>query len=87
MLVDQNGIHKGQLARGENKSIQTDRVILVPGASVEIETVRWMYPAFVEEGMLEPQIADLLNSREVPTEDGGKWTGGRVHRAASEGRE
>ncbi|MEA2909828.1 MAG: hypothetical protein QOJ15_1909 [Bradyrhizobium sp.] len=79
MLVDQNGVHKGQLARGEHKSIQTDRVILVPGAPVELETVRWMYKAFVEEGMLEPQIADLLNSREVPTEDGGKWTGGRVH--------
>src|SRR3954469_9837829 len=32
MLVDQNGAHKGALGRGENKSIQTDRVILVPGA-------------------------------------------------------
>lgn len=79
MLVDQNGGHKGQLARGEHKSIQTDRVILVPGVSVEIETVRWMYKAFVEEGLLELQIADLLNSREVPTENGGKWTRGRVH--------
>src|ERR1700674_3933956 len=65
MLVDQNGVHKGQLAPGEHKSSQTDRVILVPGVPVEIETVRWMYKAFVEEGMLEPQIADLLNSREV----------------------
>src|SRR6201746_1423208 len=49
MLVDQNGVHKGRRARGEHKSIQTDRVILVPGAPVEIETVRWMYKAFVEE--------------------------------------
>src|SRR5471030_1610293 len=79
VLVDQNGIHKGPLARGEHKSIQTDRVILVPGAPVEIETVRWMYKAFVEEGMLEPQIADLLNSRHVQTEDGRSWTRGRVH--------
>src|SRR5712675_2118634 len=79
MLVDQNGVHKGQLARGEHKSIQTDRVILVPGAPLEIETVCWMYKAFVDEGMLELQIADLLESREVPTEDGGKWTSGRVH--------
>jgi DNA invertase Pin-like site-specific DNA recombinase len=30
MLVDQNGTQKGALARGEHKSIQTDRVILVP---------------------------------------------------------
>jgi hypothetical protein len=52
MLVEQHGAHKGQLARGEHKSIQTDRVILVPGAPMEIETVRWMYKAFVEEGSL-----------------------------------
>jgi len=59
MLVDQNGAHKGALGRGEHKSIQTDRVILVPGAPVEIETVQWMYRAFVEEGKLEQDIADL----------------------------
>jgi DNA invertase Pin-like site-specific DNA recombinase len=79
MLVDQNGAHKGALGRGEHKSIQTDRVILVPGAPVEIETAQWMYRAFVEEGKLEQEIADLLNSRHVQTEDGRSWTRGRVH--------
>lgn len=79
MLVDQNGTHKGALQRGEHKSIQTDRVILVPGAAVEIETVQWMYREFVEQGKPEQQIADLLNSRHVPTEDGRSWTKGRVH--------
>ncbi len=38
-----------------------------------------MYRAFVEEGKLEHHIADLLDSRRVPTEDGGKWSKGRVH--------
>jgi len=79
MLVDQNGLRKGELFRGEHKSIQTDRVILIPGAPVEIETVQWMYRAFVEEGKLEQEIADLLNSREVLTDDGRNWTRGRVH--------
>jgi DNA invertase Pin-like site-specific DNA recombinase len=79
MLVDQNGTHKGALGRGEHKSIQTDRVILVPGAPVEIEAVQWMYRAFVEEGKLEQEIADLLDSRNVQTEDGCSWTRGRVH--------
>jgi len=79
MLVDQSGAHKGVLGRGEHKSIQTDRVILVPGEPVEIETVRWMYRAFVEEGKLEQDIAELLDGRKVPTEDGRKWTRGRVH--------
>lgn len=79
MLVDQNGAHKGVLDRGEHKSIQTDRVILVPGEAVEIETVRWMYRAFVEEGKLELEIAELLNSKHVLNEAGGSWTRGRVH--------
>jgi hypothetical protein len=34
MLRDQSGESKGTLNRGEQKSIQTDRVILVPGPNV-----------------------------------------------------
>ncbi len=56
MLVDDKGAHKGTLARGEHKSIQTDRVILVPGEPVEIETVHWMYRAFVDEGRPRPRL-------------------------------
>ena len=37
MLVDQAGAIKGELARGEHKSIQTDRVVLVPGPDPEVE--------------------------------------------------
>jgi|FEC22Drversion2_1045045.scaffolds.fasta_scaffold00268_50 DNA invertase Pin-like site-specific DNA recombinase len=79
MLVDQTGAHKGLLARGEHKSIQTDRVILVPGEPVEIDTVRWMYRTFVEDGKPEQEVADLLNSRGARADDGSKWTRGRVH--------
>jgi DNA invertase Pin-like site-specific DNA recombinase len=79
MLIDQTGAHKGVLSRGQHKSIQTDRVILIPGESMEIETVCWMYRAFVEEGRQECEIADLLNSRGVVGEDGSSWTRGRVH--------
>lgn len=43
MLIDEYGNHKGMLARGEHKSIATDRVILVPGPEEEQENVRWMY--------------------------------------------
>jgi hypothetical protein len=38
-----------------------------------------MYRAFVEEGKLEQEIADLLSSRHVVSEDGRPWTRGRVH--------
>ena len=49
-LIDQAGTSKGELARGEHKSIQTDRVVLVPGPPEEIDTVRWMYRSFVDGG-------------------------------------
>src|SRR5436305_13478343 len=48
MLRDQNGELKGALKRGEQKSLQTDRVILVPGPSSEVEIVREVYRRFVE---------------------------------------
>ncbi|WP_298972703.1 recombinase family protein [uncultured Roseobacter sp.] len=40
MLIDEAGNTKGILARGEHKSIQTDRVTLVPGPDEETAVVR-----------------------------------------------
>ncbi len=51
MLINEHGEHKGVLKNGEHKSLQTDRVILVPGPQDEIENVRWIYRAFVEDGI------------------------------------
>ena len=78
-LIDQAGTPKGELTRGEHKSIQTDRVVLVLGPADEIDTVRWMYRSFVTEGKLEREIADNLNERGVPTDLGRLWTRGTVH--------
>jgi DNA invertase Pin-like site-specific DNA recombinase len=39
VLIDQTGSMKGELTRGEHKSLQTDRVILMPGPDTEIQTV------------------------------------------------
>ena len=69
-LIDQSGAAKGELARGEHKSIQTDRVVLVPGPPEEVDTVRWMYRSFVTEGKPEGEIADILNERGVMTDLG-----------------
>lgn len=78
-LIDHTGIPKEELARGEQKSIQTDRVILVPGPPEEIETVNWMFRAFVEDGRHEREIANLLNGRGIRTDFGRPWTRGTVH--------
>ena len=78
-LVDQSSIVKGELARGEHKSIQTDRIILVPGPAEEVETVRWIYRTFVEDGKIEREIAESLNKRGILTDLGRAWTRGTVH--------
>ena len=78
-LIDQTGVPKGDLTRGDQKSLQTDRVILVPGPADEVETVRWMYEAFVEDRKLEREIASLLNEKGVLTDLGRPWTRGTVH--------
>jgi DNA invertase Pin-like site-specific DNA recombinase len=79
ILVDEHGEPKAQLKLGEQKSLQTDRVILMPGPSEEIENVNWIYRAFIDEGLQEGQIAVLLNQRGVLTDLGRRWTRAAVH--------
>lgn len=73
------GQQKGTLKMGEQKSIQTDRVILVPGPEEEIKVVRWIYHAFLTEGKMESEIAALLNAQGIVTDFGRLWTRGSVH--------
>jgi DNA invertase Pin-like site-specific DNA recombinase len=79
MLIDQNGNAKGELAIGEKKSIQTDRVILVHGPEEEIETVRWIYSQFIESGKTEREIAEALNAKGLKTDLDAAWTRATVH--------
>lgn len=79
MLQDQQGTHKGVLAPGEHKSIQTDRVILVPGPAAEVAIVQRIYHLFTEDHLPEQAIATLLNSEGVHTDLGRAWTPGTVH--------
>jgi len=79
MLRDVSGQFKGLLNRGEQKSIQTDRVVLVPGPQEEVEVIRWMYRTFVEERIIESKLAKMLNERGIRTDLGRDWTRGTVH--------
>ncbi|WP_280949179.1 recombinase family protein [Hyphomicrobium sp. 802] len=78
-LIDQAGNAKGELAPGEHKSIQTDRVILVHGPLEEVDTVRWIYKSFISDHRSESEIAKLLNARGFLTDYGRPWTRGTVH--------
>ena len=79
LLVDVNGDPKGELGRGEHKSIATDRVILVPGPAEEVAVVQEIYRLFTQVGKPECDIAAALNGRGLVTDLGRPWTRGTVH--------
>jgi DNA invertase Pin-like site-specific DNA recombinase len=79
MLCDALGKHKGILAHREQKSIQTDRVILVPGPKEEIQIVRWIYQTFIENRTSESRIARMLNEQGILPDTKHLWTKAVVH--------
>ncbi len=79
MLIDEHGSPKAELKRGEHKSLQTDRVILIPGPDEEIQHVHWIYQAFTQDGINEAEIAADLNRRGILTDLGRAWTRSVVH--------
>jgi DNA invertase Pin-like site-specific DNA recombinase len=83
VLIDQSGSVKGQLSRGEHKSLQTDRVILQPGPDSEVVIVNQIYRWFVEDGLFESEIADRLNAKGIQTDLGRAWTRGTVREVLS----
>jgi len=79
VLIDEHGNPKGELSRGEQKSLQTDRVVLVPGPDWEQDVVRRMYRMFVEDGRSEREIAESLNAEGHLTDLERPWTRASVH--------
>ena len=79
LLLDQHGQPKTTLARGERKSLQTERVILTPGPENELRTVRRIYDLFTADHQAEAQIASNLNTEGILNEVGKPWTRGTVH--------
>ena len=73
MLVDANRKPKQLLADGERKSIATDRVILVPGPSEEVQCVRDIYRMLLSERRSVYGIAGELNRRGIEYSGTSKW--------------
>jgi DNA invertase Pin-like site-specific DNA recombinase len=74
LLLDENGIPKHELQKGQWKSIATDRVILVPGPKEEVEIVRLIFSMFVEKRMHAARIAAHLNGSGMGNGFGRGWT-------------
>lgn len=83
VLLDQSGSVKSELARGEHKSLQTDRVILQPGPDAEVAIVNQIYRWFVEGNLFESEIADRLNTQGVLTDLARAWTRATVREVLS----
>ena len=67
VLVNERGEIKGELKPGEQKSLQTDRVILMPGPEEEIAWVNRMFRWLIDEDMSFREIADRLNENAIET--------------------
>jgi len=73
MLVSASGVPKQELARGERKSIATDRVILVPGPLNEVQTVKEIYRMYISDKRSLCAIARKLNRNGVPRPGHSRW--------------
>ena len=83
VLIDQAGSIKSELARGEHKSLQTDRVILQPGPDTEVAAVNQIYRWFVDDNLTELEIAEQLNTQGIRTDLGRDWTRATVREVLS----
>lgn len=79
MLLDQAGNEKALLSRGEHKSLQTDRVVLVLGPDLEVATVKRIYDLFVNHAKSEREIAEALSAEGILTDLERTWSRGTVH--------
>lgn len=78
MLIDEHGDEKGVLAAGQRKSLQTDRVILVPGPKIEVDIVRRIFCHFIYDHWHEKKIAEILNAESVLSDRFRPWTNGTI---------
>jgi hypothetical protein len=48
--MEENQVPKFELVAGQQKNLQSERVVLVPGPASELEIVRRIFESFVTEG-------------------------------------
>ena len=77
-LVDESHRSKGRLAKGERKSLQTDRVRLQAGSDHEATTVRWIFHQFVVGRKSYSEISRQLNRAKLDNPNGRPWNDGMI---------
>lgn len=72
-LLEDGKTLKQQLAPGQRKSIQTDRVVLGPGPPFEVETVKRIFSCLVTQKKSIIGITADLNNEQIPNASGNPW--------------
>ncbi|MFZ0807726.1 MAG: recombinase family protein [Candidatus Sulfotelmatobacter sp.] len=80
MLLDSSGQPKHILAPGERKSLVTERVIFVPGPSLEVSIVQRIFHEFAGEHRSLRSIARRLNSDGIQYLGKADWAATKVSR-------
>ena len=75
LLVDQDRKSKSVLHRGQEKSIATDRVVLIPGPREEIEIVKEVFHLYADQRRGPEEIAEMLNRRGLLAKGEGRGRG------------
>jgi len=78
LLISADGEPKFLLAKGEQKSIATDRVVLVPGPPGEVALVNRIFQLCADQRLGPVQIARLLNREGATTPKGAPWRASQV---------
>jgi DNA invertase Pin-like site-specific DNA recombinase len=73
-LLEDGKTLKQQLAPGQRKSIQTDRVVLGPGPQAEIEIVKRIFNGLIAQNKTIVGITADLNCEQIPNANGNPWT-------------
>jgi DNA invertase Pin-like site-specific DNA recombinase len=73
VLVSPSGVVRQVLLPGDQKAIQSDRVLLMPGPDDELSVVRELFDSYTREAVSLRQLAERLNARGLPSPSGLKW--------------
>ncbi len=79
LLVDPSRTAKIVLKRGDQKSLQTDRVVLILGPPEEVATVKRIYRLYLDRGLSIHKITNLLNAEGLSTDLGRPYSYSVVH--------
>lgn len=75
MMVDKDGTKKETMEHGQRKSLQSDKVILVPGPDKEIQVIKTIFHWFITEKIFFTTIASRLNYLNIkPPPRAQKWS-------------